>query len=139
MGGKTGEESMRKASRKYYQANKDNPDSTTNQYKAKHKKEMDTWRKTYYDEHPDYFRNWRFKRKYGISLDDYNVMLEKQHGVCAICGKLPFGRYKRLCVDHNHDTGVVRGLLCVSCNHLLGDCYEDVNTLRLAILYLKEL
>lgn len=60
--------------------------------------------------------SWRdgwLKRKFGISSEEYDIMLEKQNGVCAICG----GKTKRrLAVDHDHQTGKVRGLLCGACN-----------------------
>ncbi len=59
------------------------------------------------------------KRKYGITINDYEQMLKQQNGVCKICKGLdPSGR--RLAVDHCHTTGVVRGLLCPSCNTALG-------------------
>lgn len=54
------------------------------------------------------------KRKFGLTLDDYNELLEQQGGACAICGGFP--KKRRLCVDHDHETGEVRALLCTSCN-----------------------
>lgn len=59
------------------------------------------------------------KRSYGITLDEYNKMLKDQGGVCKIC-KLPCKSGKNLAVDHCHDTGTVRGLLCAKCNTNLG-------------------
>lgn len=60
-------------------------------------------------------RNDRLKNRYGITLEQYDRMFENQDGVCAICGGLnDHGR--RLCVDHNHKTGKIRGLLCANCN-----------------------
>jgi hypothetical protein len=58
------------------------------------------------------------KQAYGISLDEYNTMLSSQAGLCAICGRPP-GR-RNLAVDHDHQTGTVRALLCFSCNIALG-------------------
>ena len=61
------------------------------------------------------------KRLYKITPADYNKMLNEQGGKCAICGAIPpFGKYKRLVVDHDHETGKVRGLLCPRCNAGLG-------------------
>jgi len=55
------------------------------------------------------------KRRYGITPEQYDLMLERQGGGCAICGRLPKpGR--RLAVDHDHATKRVRGLLCFQCN-----------------------
>ena len=64
-------------------------------------------------------RRSTYKKLYGISLEDYDQMYEAQEGVCGICGNINSSG-KRLCVDHNHDTGEVRGLLCTKCNYNLG-------------------
>jgi hypothetical protein len=56
----------------------------------------------------------RLRHRYGISLAQYDEMAETQGGVCAICGQPP--KQKRLHVDHDHETGRVRGLLCAPCN-----------------------
>lgn len=68
-------------------------------------------------------------RKYGITLSEYESLLEEQGGVCAICASPP--TTKRLAVDHCHTTGEVRGLLCERCNRgigLLGDSLERVES-----------
>jgi hypothetical protein len=64
-------------------------------------------------------RSWRMRTIYGLTLKDYDEMLKKQRGKCAICGKPPTSR-RRLAVDHNHKTNKVRGLLCHVCNNFLG-------------------
>jgi hypothetical protein len=63
--------------------------------------------------------------RYGKNEEWYLATLEKQHGLCAICelperAKRKDGKIQRLCVDHDHRTGVVRGLLCTACNNRLG-------------------
>ena len=63
-------------------------------------------------------RNAQYKCRYGITIDEYNKMLQVQNGRCAICGELPSN--KRLCIDHDHNTGAVRGLLCIGCNVAIG-------------------
>ena len=63
-------------------------------------------------------KNARLKRMYGISIEQYEDMLEKQKGVCYLCGEIP--KSKGLAVDHCHKTGKVRGLLCINCNTMLG-------------------
>lgn len=63
-------------------------------------------------------RDLHYRKKYNITLIQYEQMFEAQGGVCAICGKPP-GKHA-LHVDHNHVTGKVRGLLCFSCNGALG-------------------
>lgn len=61
-------------------------------------------------------RSWYYKRKYGITIKDYNKMFTEQEGKCWMCSKHPTEFNKKLSVDHNHDTGKVRGLLCQGCN-----------------------
>lgn len=86
--------------------------------------------------------NWvnRLQRDFGISEDDYLDMLESQNGVCAIC-LLPErtkrqGTLKRLCVDHDHSTGEVRGLLCQRCNLAIGYLEDSPERLQRAVEYL---
>jgi len=78
------------------------------------------------------------KSIYGISLQDYNSMLIKQNYKCAICNQKPLdvGR-KKLAVDHCHDTGVIRGLLCSNCNSALGSMKDNITSLISAISYLE--
>lgn len=84
----------------------------------------------------------RHLKKYGLSLEDYNNMLVVQHGVCVICGDLEktshsTGLVHNLSVDHNHQTGKVRGLLCHHCNTGLGGFKDNILLLEKAIQYLK--
>ena len=74
-------------------------------------------------------------RKYGVSGDEYRAMLEAQGGTCAICDET-CRRGKMLCIDHNHTTGEVRGLLCNDCNTMIGLGQDDINILNRAIDYL---
>lgn len=84
-----------------------------------------------------YRRAENLKRLYGLSLQDYDRMLADQGGVCAICGNT-CTRFEYLSVDHDHDTSAVRGLLCHSCNTMLGYAREDISILARAIEYLNE-
>ena len=83
---------------------------------------------------------WRANlKKYGLTEDQYYQMLEDQDGVCLICGKAPdldSTRNTRLCVDHDHTTGKVRGLLCNTCNRVLGMVKDNTTTLHSMIEYL---
>ncbi len=77
-------------------------------------------------------------QKFGITLKQYDKILKKQGGKCKICGAKTPG-YKnrgRFCVDHNHVTGKIRGLLCVNCNLGLGHFKDNVEILDLAKQYL---
>jgi hypothetical protein len=79
----------------------------------------------------------RFLQKnYGITSVRYGDMLAEQGGVCAICLR-PCRWGRRLAVDHDHKTGVIRELLCASCNTGIGHFGEDVAVMQRAIEYLK--
>ncbi len=79
-------------------------------------------------------KNAYLKRKYGISLDEYEELLRTQQGVCAICRAK---ENRSLAVDHDHKTGRVRGLLCTNCNQGLGKFRDDVDLLYASVLYLE--
>jgi hypothetical protein len=79
----------------------------------------------------------RLKNTYGITLEQYNDMLYKQNGCCAICQKHHIDNKRALCVDHCHDTSQVRGLLCDDCNLMLGKVKDDTKILKQAIIYLN--
>lgn len=87
---------------------------------------------------PDRTRNNDLKRKYGITLKEHQKMYDEQNGVCAICGSEGDGKWKKLCVDHNHKTGKVRKLLCRNCNMVLGQVDDSVQTLQTMIQYLQK-
>jgi hypothetical protein len=100
---------------------------------------------------PDYvlkcakiLKNGWLKRLYGITLNQYNELLESQNGACAICGKreTATGTYsnkiRSLAVDHNHVTGKIRGLLCYDCNTSLGKFKDNIKILQSAINYLTK-
>jgi hypothetical protein len=76
-------------------------------------------------------------RKYKITLEQYNAVLDAQGGKCAICkGGDPGGGTNRFHVDHDHITEKVRGLLCSKCNQMLGYADDKPETLRAAANYL---
>lgn len=86
----------------------------------------------------EYHRDRHLRQTFGITLADYNDMLEGQDGCCEICGiteeESPRQRFH---VDHDHTTGEVRALLYHHCNVLLGHAKEDVAILEGAIDYLR--
>ncbi len=77
-------------------------------------------------------------RKFNITIEEYDMLYEKQKGLCAICEEPEKENNKRLAVDHNHDTGKVRGLLCRACNTGIGLLQEKRELLEKAIKYLKQ-
>lgn len=82
-------------------------------------------------------KNRELRYNYGITLEDYESMFAAQHGACAICGRLQSDFKYRLSVDHNHETGTVRALLCVTCNHKIG-VIEDAAFMAKARAYLTQ-
>lgn len=85
----------------------------------------------------------KMKSKYGVTICVYDKMLESQNNACAICLKPEklidsrTGNIRALSIDHCHKTGKVRGLLCSSCNHLLGRAKDSITTLLNAVEYLR--
>lgn len=94
---------------------------------------------------PDYYRNNSLKKFYGIGIAEYEEILKSQWGRCAICGKEETmihpnhntGKPQRLAVDHCHNTGKIRGLLCSRCNIGIGKL-NTPDLLRKAAKYLEE-
>lgn len=87
--------------------------------------------------------NQRFKRRYGITVNQWDEMLIKQNNVCLICKQIPTGLHSsgnphKLHVDHNHTTGKVRGLLCTQCNRGLGYFKDNAELLIKASEYLND-
>lgn len=82
-------------------------------------------------------RRQNLKRRYGITIEEYDTMLYNQEGVCAICGTEECRVKPSFSVDHDHRTGEIRGLLCNDCNTALGGFKDDARLLRKAIKYLE--
>lgn len=90
------------------------------------------WRKR----NPDRVRDAGLKQNYGLPYGTYDKMLAAQSGRCAICKTVETGARNHLHVDHDHDTGTVRGLLCGRCNTGIGQLRHERNVLLAAIDYL---
>jgi hypothetical protein len=94
--------------------------------------------------HPQRVKEIYLKYRFGLEYGEYDVMLENQVGVCAICGNPETCKDSRnatqiraLAVDHDHETGKVRGLLCHACNRGIGSLKDDPVLLQKAIEYLQ--
>lgn len=92
-----------------------------------------------YPYNPAQRRRNRLRKLYGITQEDFNRLAEQQNGVCAICGEPPPQNKKlnRLYVDHNHETGQVRGLLCNNCNTAIGQLRDSLDIVLKAAAYLR--
>lgn len=85
-------------------------------------------------------RKHKLKKKFGLTVEDYEEILAAQNGVCAICGRperrrSKHGEIKALAVDHDHETGAIRGLLCHDCNVGVGYLGDSLERLMDAAVY----
>ena len=83
-------------------------------HKEAHAKSRKQWNSAHKEEKAAYDRYWR----YGLSDEEYRLLLDTQDGRCAICNKTPneAKQSSRLHIEHSHTTGIVRGLVCIHCN-----------------------
>ena len=96
-------------------------------------------RKIYRDENRERAKWYQILRRYSLTQEEYYNILETQGGVCAICGRTEEEVGSTFHVDHNHETGVVRGILCDTCNRGLGYFREDSQCLQRAVAYISQI
>lgn len=140
----------------YYLKYPEKKRTSRQKYKAAHHEEIKAGQRAYYNrtkDDPAYQAKRRaagrarpsdsrfkehIKGRYGITLDEYNRILETQNGVCAICRNASPGvRIKRFSVDHDHATGEIRGLLCIKCNTAIGQLEDNIERMHKAARYLR--
>ena len=90
-----------------------------------------------YLSNPEKFRAMDVYKKYNLDYEEYKQKLLGQNNKCAICF-LEFSKEKYPCVDHNHETNKVRGIVCSNCNLVLGNAKDNKKILESAIIYLKK-
>lgn len=134
------QQKLRERAKAHYHAHREKIRKRAGVYYQAHKEaineRMRATRQARKDANDPALRNGKLKRLYGISVAEYDALFAKQGGVCAICRKRSKGR---LCVDHCHLTGTVRGLLCSACNIALGSLKDDQASLAAALAYLGAL
>lgn len=113
------------------------------------------YQKKYRENNKEYLKEWRegnkerrqdsrFRLRYGITKEEYDLMVKQQNNRCALCDRFETnvnyssGKIIALSVDHNHITGKNRALLCSDCNCGLGMFEENIELLEKAILYLRK-
>lgn len=84
-----------------------------------------------------YSRKSGLMSRHGMTLEEYESINTSQKGICAICKNPPRGGYKHLVVDHCHETGNIRGLLCNTCNRAIGLFKDSPELLSNASEYLR--
>ena len=123
-------------SKESFNKNKNTNDGYQAQCRPCNKEARQKWAK----DNPEKRRKRKLMRNYGITTEQYNEMLEAQNNGCKICGSTdPRNKsYRYLCVDHCHQSGIVRGLLCDYCNVGLGRFEDDIDRLKKAVQYLRD-
>ena len=134
-------EELKEYDRKYREEHREEINRRAREYYSEHKEESrELGRKTYArlkEKGNTSRRDRHLVSKYSITQEDYNSLFVAQEGRCAICGKHQSEVSRTLAVDHDHETGEIRGLLCHSCNVVLGLMADDPGTLRSAADYLE--
>jgi hypothetical protein len=105
-----------------------------NKWRVKNADKKKEYNQKWFAENREKSRSSHLKRAYGLSVSEYEEMLRKQNGVCAICGGS--NGEKPLHVDHDHKTGKVRKLLCGACNKALGMVRDNESILLKMVKYL---
>lgn len=106
------------------------------QWVEENREQVNRYARERYKKEPDRYADYDRKKKYGLPAGRYIEMLAEQGGVCAIC-KSPDPGARAFHVDHCHDTGAVRGLLCGKCNNGIGQLQHSETILLSAIDYLR--
>lgn len=133
-----------KYKKKFIEERQDRVNSELKQKRLNNLEEFRAYGRKKYRENRERLGMLAASNRSGIALNDYEKMIESQNNLCAICGNeetrisTHSNEITRLCLDHNHSTGLVRELLCAKCNSGLGKFDEDIERLQSAINYLKK-
>lgn len=146
-------EEISRKSKEYYQKNKEfilaRHSKNRNQDLKKSRKRVNGSYHKNKEYYSVYRKEWRAKNKetlaiksrekhlrikFGITQNEYELLASKQNGICLICGKQP---KKTFHIDHDHETGQIRGLLCCPCNQMLGLAHDNPDVLESAAKYLN--
>jgi len=103
----------------------------------RNRKQRLAYQKKYAKLNPEKALVIQLRSKYGITLDAFNEKLIQQRHACAVCKKNPPNKHQRLHIDHDHNTGNIRGLLCSQCNTAIGLAKENPTILRSLAEYLE--
>jgi hypothetical protein len=146
-------EKVRESKRRWLANNREASAARRREYRKKNRERLDGQKRQWEKDNPDRVAASRALQRirkaqgnlrrhlrwhYDVTIDDYFALVARQKAKCAICGATKAGgRWPRLHLDHDHKTGVVRGLLCVKCNSALGYFNDDPARLRRAADYLE--
>lgn len=148
----------REKDRRWKVLNRQKHIESSSKWKKENREKVNAWAREDRKNNPDKYKKWSKTtrenagslrstkdvcRTRGITFEFYEQMLKEQNSECAICmrpesRKSRTGEISRLCIDHCHETGIVRGLLCHACNQVIGHAGDSVPTLISAINYLEK-
>lgn len=111
----------------YYKANKEHLKQKAKERYARNKERF-----------VEYATQRFVEKKYGVTPEQYAALVAACGGRCEVCRRVPTGRFAKLCVDHNHETDQVRGMLCHGCNTSLGMLKEDPLRIRALAAYAEK-
>ena len=127
------QEKRKRRQKEYHNQNKESMKAYQKKYKILHSEELKRKEKERQAKDPGKWRRDRtrryYKSKYGCSIEGFNALKEAQGGMCMICSAAD-----DLCLDHNHQTGKIRGILCRQCNAQMGSFGDDLAGLQCAIV-----
>ncbi len=123
---------------RYYEKNKDVVMARAVEWKKNNPEKVAEGQRSLRKTNPDLARGYALKRVFGITVEQYEELLDKQNRCCAICGRNESEFTKRMAVDHDHVSGRIRGLLCTACNYRLVARHRDGNLLRRIADYVEQ-
>jgi len=127
-------ERFKESQRKWHAANKEKQNERARIYQKTNAVEIRKRHANWYAVNKEAVADRRYQRLYGITRGEHNTLLANQGGVCPVCQSIP----KQFVIDHDHETGDVRGLLCHRCNLGMGYFRDNAAALRSAAVYLED-
>ena len=121
--------------RKKYQENPEIFKAATTKWIAQNRERHNEYKRNRYRKNPRAHKNAVLKRCYGITLEEKEALMTAQGGQCGVCRRDLTGK---ICVDHDHKTGKIRGILCSTCNSGLGFFGDSIEIIQKAISYLEQ-
>jgi hypothetical protein len=135
MGGRMGNTS--EYNRKYYQANKEKRKQQFRKYREENAEYFRNYMREYQLKNKDALSESRRAWRYGMTVDEMNERLEEAGDICPICHAAYGTETTKKCIDHCHETGEIRGIICNKCNIAAGMLQDDVQAVKRLAEYLE--